>query len=151
MKKIIVLFVSALVIGMTFTSCSNDDDSPAPAPASVEGKWIFSRVSVTENGVVTIAEEDYEHTPGCIKDYIELKSGGVYNEAFYFGSDCALDLSTGTWYKNGNIITATIEGDVSSTEVVSVSSSVLKVKSSETETVEGVTIVTVITVTFTKS
>jgi len=146
MKKVIILFVSALVLGMTFTSCSNDDDSPATAPASVEGKWNFSKVSETENGVVTVPEEDYVHEPGCIKDYIELKPGGVYNEAFY-GPGCALDLTTGTWSKSGNIITITQGVDIISAEVVSVSSSLLKVKISDTDA--GITTVT--TVTFTKA
>lgn len=150
MKKVIILFVSVLALGMTFTSCSNDDDSPAPAPASasVEGKWNFSKVSVTENGVVTIPEEDWEHEPGCIKDYIELKAGGVYNEVYYIGSVCELDSSAGTWSKSGNIITITLEGgEIISAEIASVSSSVLKVKISETDA--GITTVT--TLTFTKA
>ncbi|PWA09299.1 lipocalin-like domain-containing protein [Flavobacterium laiguense] len=147
MKKAIILFISALVLGMTFSSCSNDDDSPAPAPASVEGKWNFSKMSETVNGV-TSPEEDYGHEPGCIKDYIELKAGGVFNEVYYFGSDCASDLVTGTWSKSGNIITIRYEGGrVVSVEVVSVSSSVLKVKFSNTE--GGIT--TVINTTFTKA
>nr|WP_314895494.1 lipocalin family protein [uncultured Flavobacterium sp.] len=146
MRKISILFVSALVLGMTFTSCSNDDNSPAPAPASVEGKWNFSKISETVNGV-TSPEVDYDHEPGCNKDYIELKAGGVFNEVYYFGSDCASDLNTGTWSKSGNIITITLGGVVASVEVVSVSSSVLKVKFSETY--EGIT--TVINTTFTKA
>jgi len=144
MKKVIILFVSALALGMAFTSCNNDDDSPAPTPASVEGKWNFSKISETVNGV-TSPEEDYGHEPGCNKDYIELKAGGVFNEANYSGSNCALDLSTGTWSKSGNIITITLGGVGVSGEVVSVSSSVLKVKFSEIGTTN------VINTTFTKA
>jgi hypothetical protein len=146
-KKVIILFVSALVLGMTFASCSNDDDSPAPA--SVEGKWNFSKMSETVNGV-TSSEEDYDgNEPGCVKDYIEFKAGGVFNESDYFdlGSGCELDLTIGTWSKSGNIITITLEGVVTSVEVVSVSSSVLKVKFSETD--GGIT--TVINTIFTKA
>lgn len=144
MRKVSILFVSALALSMAFTSCSNDDDSPPSAPPSVEGKWNFSKISETVNGV-TSPEVDYDHEPGCIKDYIELKAGGVFNEASYSGSNCALDLSTGTWSKSGNIITITLGGVVASGEVVSVSSSVLKVKFSETGTTN------VINTTFTKA
>lgn len=144
MKKVIILLLSTLALGTTFTSCNNNDDSQAPA--SLEGKWNFSKVSETENGVVTLPEEDYVHEPGCIKDYIELKPDGVYNEAYY-GSGCALDLTIGTWSKTGNTITITQGADIISAEVVSLSNSVLKVKISDTDS--GITTVT--TVTFTRA
>lgn len=146
MKKVIILLLSSLVLGTTFTSCNDNDDPPAPAPASVEGKWNFNKLSETENGVVTLPEADYVHEPGCIKDYIELKPNGVYNEAYY-GSGCALELTTGTWSKSGNIITITQGADIISAEVVSLSPSVLKVKISDTDS----GIATVTTVTFTRA
>ena len=147
MKKVIILFFSSLVFGLTFISCNNDNnDNDSPVVASVEGKWNFSKVSETENGVVTQPEEDYVHEAGCLKDYIELKPGGVYNEAYY-SSGCVVDLTTGTWSKSGNIITITQGSDIISAEVVSVSSSMLKVKISDTDA--GITTVT--TVTFTKA
>lgn len=146
MKKIIILLLSTLVLGTTYTSCNNNDDDDSTATASVEGKWNVSKVSETQNGVVTLPEEDYVHEPGCMKDYIELKPDGVYNEAYY-GSGCALDLTIGTWSKSGNIITITQEADIISAEVVSLSSSVLKVKISDTDS--GITTVT--TVTFTRA
>lgn len=144
MKKIIFLLLSTLVLGTTYTSCNNNDDSPAPA--SVVGKWNVSKVSETENGVVTLPEEDYVHEPGCMKDYIELKPDGVYNEAYY-GSGCALNLTIGTWSKSGNIITITQGADIISAEIVNLSNSMLKVKISDTDS--GITTVT--TVTFTRA
>ncbi|MNG34938.1 hypothetical protein D3C84_1215600 [compost metagenome] len=58
-----------------------------------------------------------------------------------------LETSSGTWSKNGAIITITGDGISIPLEVVSVSSTVLKVKYSET--FEGIT--TVINITFTKA
>jgi hypothetical protein len=134
MKKVIILFVSALALGMTFASCSNDDDSPAPTPASVEGKWIYNKMSYTSLGGVTDPEEDYVGNEfGCIKDYIELKAGGVYGDGDYTGSDCMLVKSNGAWSKSGNIIAVLSPGLAANFELVRVSSFELKVKRSGTK------------------
>ena len=149
MKKVSVLFVLVLAFAMTFvSSCSNDDDNdPNPVTATVEGKWNFSRISAIIDGV-PIPEEDYDdNEPGCPKDFIELKSGGVYNDGYYYNPECLLESSTGTWSKSGAILTITSEGISIPFEVVSVSSTVLKVKYSET--FEGIT--SVFNVTFTKA
>jgi hypothetical protein len=149
MKKVSFLFVLVLAFAMTFvSSCSNDDnDSPNPVTATVEGKWNFSKMSTVLNGVPS-AEEDYDdNEPGCPKDFIELKSGGVYNDGDYYNSECQLETSTGTWSKSGSIITITGDGISIPLEVVSVSNTVLKVKYSDT--FEGIT--TVINITFTKA
>nr|WP_314895495.1 lipocalin family protein [uncultured Flavobacterium sp.] len=133
MKKAIILFISVLVLGMTFSSCSNDDNSPAPTPASVEGKWIYNKMSYTYLGG-TNPEEDYVGNElGCIKDYIELNAGGVYNDGDYTGSDCVLVKNNGTWSKSGNIITVLSPGLAAHFELVSVSSSELKVKRTDTQ------------------
>lgn len=149
MKKVSVLFVLVLAFAMTFvSSCSNDDDNDSnPVTATVEGKWNFSKISAVIDGVPS-PEEDYDdNEPGCPKDFIELKSGGVYNDGDYYNSECMLETSSGTWSKNGAIITITGDGISIPLEVVSVSSTVLKVKYSET--FEGIT--TVINITFTKA
>lgn len=147
MKKVSVLFVLVLAFAMTFvSSCSNDDDSN-PVAASVEGKWNFSKISTVINGVPS-AEEDYDdNEPGCPKDFIELKSGGVYTDGDYYNSECQLETSTGTWSKSGSILTITGDGISIPFEVVSVSSTVLKVKYSDT--LEGITYV--MNITFTKA
>lgn len=149
MKKVSVLFVLVLAFAMTFvSSCSNDDDNDSnPVTATVEGKWNFSKISAVIDGVPT-PEEDYDdNEPGCPKDFIELKSGGVYNDGYYYNPGCLLETSTGTWSKSGAILTITSEGISIPLEVVSVSSTVLKVKYSET--FEGIT--SVFNVTFTKA
>jgi len=147
MKKIV--FVLVLAFAMTFiSSCSNDgNDSPVPVAATVEGKWNFYKMSTVINGVPS-AEEDYDdNEPGCPKDFIELKPGGVYGDGDYSGSTCTLFATEGTWSKSGSMVTITSEGISISFEVVSVSSTELKIKYSET--FEGT--VNVINISFTKA
>lgn len=82
-----------LFLGLIFTSCSNDNPSQSD---SIVGKWNFSKMSFTVNGV-TSPETDYDGNElGCSKNYLEFKTDGVYNEADYSGTTCVLDLSVGT-------------------------------------------------------
>ena len=137
MKKAIIFFVFTLVLGMSFPSCSSSDD-PSNS-ASIVGKWNFSKMSAVVNGVPS-PEMDYDgNESGCPKDYLEFKSGGVYNEADYDGSSCILDIYAGTWVQNGNTITITEGTDVITAEIVSITSTVLKLKASEVD--NGVTII----------
>jgi hypothetical protein len=146
MKKFIILIVFALVSGMNFTSCSSDDDDSSSS-SSIIGKWNYSTMSTIVNGVAS-PEIDWEgNEPGCPKDYVEFKTGGVLNEGDYSGSACELGTLSGTWSLNGNTITIT-EGPISlSAELVSVTSSLLKFKATETN--DGVTII--VNITFTKA
>jgi hypothetical protein len=145
MKKIIVLFAFALISILNFTSCSSEDDSSTSS--SIVGKWNFSKISTTINGV-TSPEMDYDDNElGCPKDFVEFKTGGIYTEGDYSGSTCLLDSSAGTWVQSGSNITITQGTDVFTAEVVSVTSTTLKVKATETDS--GVTIT--INITFTKA
>jgi len=145
MKKTIMFFVFTLGLVMFFPSCSSDDDSSNSA--SVVGKWNFSKMSTVINGVAS-PEMDYDgNETGCAKDFLEFKSGGIYTETDYFGSACELDSSTGTWIQSGSTITITEGPDVITAQVISVTSSVLKVKATETDS--GITIT--VNITFTKA
>ena len=128
-----------------FSSCSDDSDSPEPA--TIVGKWNYSKMSTTVNGV-TSPEVDWDgNEPGCPKDYVEFKTGGVLSEGDYLGSNCELNTFVGTWSQNGSTITIT-EGPISLTaELVSVTSTMLKFKASESN--NGVSIV--VNITFTKA
>lgn len=143
MKKISILVLSLLAFA--FSSCSDDGDSSVPA--TIDGKWNFNKMSVTVNNV-TSPELDYEgNEPGCMKDYIEFVAGGVLKDGDYSGSNCELMISNGSWSKSGNIITITSEGITMPLEIVSITSTALAVKYSETE--EGLTLI--INMTFTKT
>jgi hypothetical protein len=144
MKKLIILFVFAVVAGLNFTSCSSDDDNTSST--SIEGKWNFSKFSTTVNGV-TSPEMDYEgNETGCPKDFIEIKTGGVFVDGDYSGSSCTLDSFTGTWAKSGNTLTITAESETFTVELISVTSSSMKIKSSETFNGETV----IVNMTFTR-
>lgn len=143
MKKIGILFISLLALA--FSSCSDDDESSVSM--TIEGKWNFSKMSVTVNDV-TSPELDYDgNEPGCSKDYIEFAPGGVFNDGDYSGSECLLYTTTGTWYKNGNAVTITSEGISIPLEVMSLTSTILKVKYSETQ--DGTTVI--VNMTFIKA
>ena len=139
MKKVTILVVLVLAFIITFIpSCSNDDNTSNPDTASLEGKWNFNKISEEIDGV-KYPEEDYNDDDGCPKDFVELKSGGIYIEGDYYGSECTLDTFGGTWSKNGAIVTIISDGESTSYEVVSVSASTLKIKFSET--VDGISYV----------
>jgi hypothetical protein len=138
MKKIITLLIVTLSLGMISISCSNDESNNS-STSSVVGKWNFSKMSTVINGIAS-PEIDYDDNEvGCPKDYLELKDGGVYNEGDYYDSACTLDLSTGTWVKNGNTLSITSNGETFSVEVVSVTSTELKLKVSQTD--NGITFI----------
>ncbi len=130
MKKSI-LFASALVLGLTFTSCSTDEDGEV---GSVEGKWNFSTYTVTTSGITSPVQDYDGNEPGCAKDYVELLASGVAKDGDYSGGDCELDITTGAWVQDGSTLTITVPGDdVLELKVVSVSSTVLKVKETYTD------------------
>ena len=132
-------------MALAFSACSDDGDSSAPA--TIDGKWNFNKMSVTVNDV-TSPELDYEgNEPGCMKDYIEFAAGGILKDGDYSGSNCALTISNGTWTKSGNIISITSEGISIPVEIISLTSSALVIKYSETE--DGLTLT--VNMSFTKA
>lgn len=141
MKKFSILLVSVLTLGLTLTSCSGDDDSVG----SIEGKWNFSKIKYTINGVAS-PEEDYEdNEPGCNKDYVEFLESGTYTEGDYSGSECELYSESGTWTQSGNQVSSIIDGELESFQILSVSETTLKVK--DTEEFEEGTVTVIITLT----
>jgi hypothetical protein len=135
MSKLSVLFVAALALGMSFVSCDKDDDKDA----AIEGKWYFSKIAYTI-GTDATPETDYQNDCSTKKDFIELKTGGVSIEGFH-NSECVLDQDTSTWSKSGN--TLVLDGE--SVEILSLTNTTIKVKSSYTEEGETVSVVTTLT------
>lgn len=123
MKKLSILFVSVLALGMSFVSCSKDD-----AEASVEGKWNYtSAVRIVDGNEVPL-DDFINNEVGCAKNYIELKTAGVANFGKY-NSDCKLTLETGSWSKKENTLTITRNGVSRSTDIVSVTDSTMRIVS----------------------
>lgn len=138
MKKLLILFLSVVGSGVLLTSCSDDDGDSG----SIVGKWEFYQEGLSVGGVEEL--DLYEHTPGCEKDFVELFSGGNYQDVFYYnnGEGCTEDTSTGTWSRSGNSLTITSGGETNTATIVTLNSSTLKV--SITEEFEGLPITAII-------
>lgn len=130
MKKVSILFVSALVLGMTFTSCSKDDDNSTPA--SLEGKWNFSKMGAMA-GTQEVLVDYQGNEAGCSKDYINLAADGAITDVDYDSTDspCEAFTSTGTFTKTATTITVTIDGSSETVQILSLTSSELKVKDAD--------------------
>lgn len=122
MKKI-----SALIVLFTLTvlvsSCSKDNKA-----AALEGRWEFSKA-----GTMLGSNEflfPYEHAEGCNKDFVEFLAGGVYREHYHdnMGSECEVSVDNGTWARNGNTIALIVDGEVMSAEIITLSNTTLKIK-----------------------
>ena len=140
MKNLKIVLFSVLALGLTVTSCSDDDSSSS---AKLEGKWIYSKTGASANGQEMLI--DYDHAEGCTKDYLEIIEGGSFKDVEYDGSECAEYTDEGTWAKNGNTLTVNYEDYVWTTKIEKLTGSQLKISSSETEggvTVKYVTVFT---------
>jgi hypothetical protein len=138
MKKLSILFLSVLALGMAVVSCSSDDDNKAEA--SIEGKWNLSKMSYTAQGVTSPETDNWDNTPGCTKNYLEIKTGGVAVYGEYEGTDCTLSTETGTWSKDGNKITIKFGDDTEVFELISVTDSGLTLRYTFTESGQSFTV-----------
>ncbi len=130
MKKLALLFVSVLTIGLT--SCSSDDKV---TEASFEGKWEYSQQGTVIAGqeVLTV----YPHTQGCPKDYLQINATTSVDHKFTT-DECLEDTTTRTYTRNGNTISTTAAGQTITGEIVNLTETTLKLKSSQT--VQGQTL-----------
>lgn len=142
MKKFSILVASALVLGLTFTSCGSDDDSNENK--SILGKWNFTTEKVSVNGVVVTEGAYSDNEEGCNKDYLDIAATTVV-EGDYWTSDCDLDTYTSTYTRSGNTLTMVDDGETYTVEIVSVTSNTLKIKA--VDTYEGATYTSEVTLT----
>lgn len=122
MKKILLLFVSTLVLGIT--SCSKDDDSSSNS-SNLEGRWEYFQEGTIVGGTENLGSWDHECPTK--KDYIELLGGGVMKDMVYW-TDCEDDIVTGTWSSDGTNFSASIGGESTSGEILTLNSTTLKIK-----------------------
>ncbi|KUJ60321.1 hypothetical protein AR687_18645 [Flavobacteriaceae bacterium CRH] len=107
MKKLSILFVSVLTLGLGAVSCSSDDDD-----ASIEGKW-----ELTQAGLGAQGQESLENYSGdCSAPTYEFLAGGklvdTENEYNDDSEKCEAFVSDAKWSKDGNNVTLTYtEGD----------------------------------------
>ena len=130
MKKYLAtlfLFVSASV---AFTACSKDEPVTANGDSSgnLNGKWENIQEGSIVNGKEVLLT--YEHAVGCSKDNFQFLAGGIFKEYSYDNSDkpCELYLATGTWVRDGDVITIYSSGFSNKIEILILDATTLKVK-----------------------
>jgi len=127
MFKLKNLSVFAAVLFLGLSSCSNDNDDTQEAAAQVEGTWQF-----TKEGTITNNQEilnNYEHTTGCTKDYIEIFGGNVIKDHYFDNPNCQETIDTGTWNKNNNALTFVYQnGTTVNAEIMQLTNTTLKLK-----------------------
>lgn len=106
MKKINLLFVSIVVIGFLFSSCTKDE---GPVDMSlIKGKWLFNKSTATSNGfTISYPTPYFKNEDGCPKDFITIQTAGVITNGDY-SSTCSLESKEGTWSESGNTITIAV-------------------------------------------
>jgi hypothetical protein len=125
MKKLILLF---LVASVTLVSCNKDDDESG----SIEGSWELTKSgSITADGNEQLMDYPFNNV-GCNKDYIEIITGGTTVEHYFNddnnGQGCYEEIETGTYTKEGNVLTIISSGYTQIGEILELSNSTLKVK-----------------------
>lgn len=140
MLKLKNLFLMLLVFTFVFSSCSKDDSPTETANASIEGKWQF-----TKDGTITNNQEvltDYQHTPGCTKDYTEILTGNIIKDHYFGTPNCQETIDTGTWNKNNNSLVLTYPNEPNiNGEILELTNTTLKVKF----VISGITYLVVLT------
>lgn len=128
MKKLSILFVSILTLGLSLSSCSNNDDNSA----SIEGKWETTYEGTIVDGKEVL--EPAETNGNCAQDYIEFLTNGTFNDII-FHSDCQSTNDNGTWSKKDNKLTIKYNGNSESNvvEILILNSTTLKIKNIITE------------------
>jgi hypothetical protein len=129
MKKLSILFLSVLTLGLAVTSCSSDDDNGG----SIEGKW-----TPVKMGSVVDGKELLVNIPNdgkCDTDVIEFTADGKFTEVSYeFSIDkCEASTDKGTWSLKDKVLSTTYDGDtdVYTEEVLEITKSSLKLKTTE--------------------
>ncbi|RZJ67045.1 MAG: hypothetical protein EOO50_07215 [Flavobacterium sp.] len=141
MKKFSITLASALVLGLSFTSCGSDDNGGGGSVTAekLAGKWEFSKEKFSINGTA-FPEQDYsDNEAGCSKDYITFTAAGTYEEGDYWSTECELDTWDGTYTISGKDII--VDGETFNVQTLS--GSTLKMKTTYTE--EDVTYTGVVT------
>ncbi len=122
--KKLFLFIPLLVLSLY--SCSKDDDSNLITNSPLEGKWQF-----TKEGTITNNREvlnNYQHTTGCTKDYIELLTGNIVKDHYFDNPDCQETIDTGNWSRNNNSLVLTYSGESTvSAQILELNQTTLKV------------------------
>lgn len=126
MFKLKNLSLLATVVFVGLSSCSSDNSASEPAP-QIEGAWQF-----TKEGTITNNHEilnNYEHTTGCTKDYIEIFDANVIKDHYFDNPNCQETIDTGAWNRNNNALTFVYQnGTTVNAEIMQLTNTTLKLK-----------------------
>lgn len=129
MKKLSILFLSVLTLGLAVTSCSSDDDNGG----SIEGKWTPVKMGSVVNGQEVLVAIPNEGK--CDSDIIEYTADGKFTDLYYEfnGTKCESFTDKGTWSLKDKVLSTTYDGDtdVYTEEVLELTKSSLKLKTTE--------------------
>jgi hypothetical protein len=110
MKKVCILFVSVLILGSVFSSCTKEGGNGPVDMSLIEGKWLFNRSTVTSNGItLPYSNPNLKNEEGCLKDFIEILSGAIVKNGDY-SLNCVFTEKNGTWSQSGNTININVTG-----------------------------------------
>lgn len=130
MKKLSVLFLSVMALGLSVASCSSSDDDNS---GSIEGKWTPVKMGSIINGTEVLVNIPNEGK--CDNDIVEYTSDGKFTDLEYefTNNKCTPSTDKGTWTLKDKTLTTTYDGDteVNTVEVLELTKSTLKVKYSE--------------------
>lgn len=122
-KKLLML--SIMTFGLF--SCNKDDATPEPSSPSIEGKWQYTKIGTITNNQEIL--NDYQHTSGCTKDYIEILSSNVIKSHEFDNPNCQETINIGTWNKTNNSLILTFPNQPSiNGEIMELSNTTLKTK-----------------------
>lgn len=129
MKKLRIVLFSVLALGLTTVSCGDDDSSSTGG--KLEGSWVYAKEGIAAQGQEVL--QDYTHTTGCDKDYIEITATNV-KDVWYDnnGTECEEGSSTSTYTRSGSTLTVVEDGTTTTVNIEKLTSSELKISSSET-------------------
>jgi hypothetical protein len=127
MFKLKNLSVFAAVLFLGLSSCSKDNDDTQEVAATVEGTWQF-----TKEGTITNNQEiinDYQHTTGCTKDYLEIFPANIIKDHYFDNPNCQETIDTGAWTRNNNALTFVYQnGTTVNAEIMQLTNTTLKLK-----------------------
>ncbi|HRB71015.1 lipocalin family protein [Flavobacterium sp. WV_118_3] len=127
MFKLKNLSVFAAVLFLGLSSCSKDNDDTQEVAAPVEGTWQF-----TKEGTITNNQEiinDYQHTTGCTKDYLEIFPANIIKDHYFDNPNCQETIDTGAWTRNNNALTFVYQnGTTVNAEIMQLTNTTLKLK-----------------------
>lgn len=110
MKKIVLVFVSVVIFGSVFSSCTKEGGNGPVDISLVAGKWLFSRSTVTSSGItLPYSNPNLKNEEGCNKDFIEILSGAIVKNGDY-ALNCVFTEKAGTWSQSGNTININVTG-----------------------------------------